>query len=145
MSTKDLKAIMRRVIQAWNNGKAAAMTAIDETCATNGVFHSATGEDIHGLKDLKESMSKFYDAFPDVHHTIDDMIVEGDKIVVRFTYTGTHKGEIAGIPPTDKKVTVSGIDIFRFADDKRVEGWEKFDTLGLMQQLGVLPKPGKGE
>jgi steroid delta-isomerase-like uncharacterized protein len=143
MSAKDLKAIMRRVIQSWNNGKAAAMVAIDETCATEGVFHSATGEDIRGLKDLKQVMSKFYDAFPDVHHTIDDMIVEGDKIVVRFTYTGTHKGEIAGIPPTNKKITVSGIDIFRFAGDKRMEGWERLDTLGIMQQLGVVPTLGK--
>jgi steroid delta-isomerase-like uncharacterized protein len=134
---------MRRVIQAWNKGKGAAMAAIDETVATNCVFHGATGEDVRGLKKIKQVMSEFYDAFPDVHHTIDDMIVEGDKIVVRFTYTGTHKGEIVGIPPTNKKVTVSGIDIFRFSGDKRVEGWERFDTLGLMQQLGVVPTPKK--
>jgi steroid delta-isomerase-like uncharacterized protein len=143
MSAKDRKALMRHVIQEWNRGKAAAMAIIDETCATNCVFHGATGEDIRSLKDLKESMSKFYDAFPDVYHTIDDIIVEGDKVVVRWTYTGTHKGEIMGIPPTNKKVTVWGIDIFRFAGGKRVEGWERLDTLGFMQQLGLIPTPKK--
>jgi hypothetical protein len=143
MSAKDLKAIMRRVIQAWNTGKAAALAVLDETVATDCIFHSATSEDVRGLKDIKQVMSEFYDAFPDVHHTIDDMIVEGDKIVVRWTYTGAHKGEIVGIPRTNKKVTVSGIDIFRFAGDKRVEGWERFDTLGVMQQLGVIRIPKK--
>jgi len=144
MSAKEIKALERRFVEEWNRGKAAAMAVIDELCATDFVFHSGTGEDIHGLKDFQQSMSEFYSAFPDNHSTIDDMVVEGDKVAVRFTMTGTHKGEFSGIPPTNKKVTICGIYIDRIAGGKFVEGWERFDTLGLMQQLGLVPTPGKG-
>ncbi len=84
------------------------------------------------------------DAFPDLHVTLDDIIVEGDKAAIRFTGTGTHKGELMGIPATNKKATWSSVEIDRFAGGKFVESWERFDTLGVMQQLGVVPTPGKG-
>jgi predicted ester cyclase len=77
--------------------------------------------------------------------TVDDLIVEGDKAVVRYTITGTHKGAFMGVPPTNKKVTIWVIEIDRFAGGKIVEGWDRFDTLGIMQQLGVVPRPGKGK
>jgi steroid delta-isomerase-like uncharacterized protein len=143
MSTKDLKALERRFFEEWNKGKAAAMKVIDETCTTNMVWHDVTGQDIRGLKDFKQSMSEFYDAFPDNHFTIDDMIAEGDKVVERYKITGTHKGEFMGIPPTNKKITLWAIEIDRFAGGKFVEGWISFDTLGMMQQLGVVPTPKK--
>jgi hypothetical protein len=76
---------------------------------------------------------------------VDDLIVEGDKAVIRYTITGTHKGEFMGVPPTNKKVTLWVIVIERFAGGKIVETWERFDSLGLMQQLGVIPKPDKGK
>jgi predicted ester cyclase len=145
MSTKDLKALERRYFAESNKGKAAAMAVIDEMCATNGVYHRGTGEDIHGIKDFKQFISEFYDAFPDFHGTIDDIVVEGDKAVVRYTMTCTHKGEYMGVPSTNKKVTLSVIQIDRAAGGKFVEGWERFDTLGFMQQLGLAPKPGKGK
>ena len=71
------------------------------------------------------------------------MIVEGDKAVLRYTITGTHKGAYMGIPPTDKKPTISIIKIDRFSGGKLVEGWYEYDTLSLMQQLGVIPTPKK--
>jgi steroid delta-isomerase-like uncharacterized protein len=144
MSAKDLKALERRFFEEWNKGKAAAMAAIDKTCAADIVWHSA-GEDIRGLKDFKKSMGEFFDAFPDNHFAIDDMIVEGDKVAVRYRITGTHKGEFMGIPPTNKKVTLWAIEIDRIAAGKFVEGWIRFDTLGWMQQLGVIPTPGKAK
>jgi predicted ester cyclase len=119
------------------------MTVIDEDCTTNIVFHSSTGMDIRGLKDFKQFMSEFYDAFPDIHWTLDDLIVEGDKAVVRYTVTGTHRGAFMGIPPTNKKVTIWGIEIDREAGGKWVEAWGRMDTLGFMQQLGAVPTPGK--
>ena len=143
MSAKDLKALERRFFEEWNKGKAAAMAVIDETCATNIVFHGGSGRDIRGLKDFKQFISEFYDAFPDIHLTIDDMVVEGDKVAIRYTVTGTHKGEFMGIPPTNKKVTIWAIEIDRVVGGKFVEGWARFDTLGLMQQLGVVPTPKK--
>jgi hypothetical protein len=143
MSTKDLKTLERRFLTEWNKGKAAAMTVIDELCAANMVFHHGTGEDIRGLKAFKQYFSGFFDAFPDNHITLDDIVVEGDKAVIRYTVTGTHKGEFMGIHPTNKKVSLPVIEIDRFAGGKVVEGWDAFDTLGFMQQLGVVPTPKK--
>jgi steroid delta-isomerase-like uncharacterized protein len=141
MSTKDLKALERHFAEEWNKGKAAAMAVISETCATNIVFHTGARTDIRGLKGVKQFMSKFYKAFPDNHMTIDDMIGEGDKVVVRYTFTGTHTGEYMGIPPTNKKIKMWALEIDRIAGGKFVEGWLRFDTIGLMQQLGLRPAP----
>jgi steroid delta-isomerase-like uncharacterized protein len=143
MSTKDLKTLMRRFVEEWNKGKAAAMKIIDEECATNIVYNSSSREDIHGLKDYKQFMGEFYDAFPDQHITLEDIVAEGDKVVTRYSLTGTHKGKFVGIPATNKKVTMSVIEIDRVAGGKVIEEWVRYDTLGFMQQLGVVPKPKK--
>jgi predicted ester cyclase len=143
MSAKEIKALERHFFEEWNKGKTAGMVVIDETCATNCVFHGGSGEDIHGLKDFKQMMSELYIGFPDNRMILDDMVVEGNKVAVRFTFTGTHKGEYMGIPPTNKKVTGWIIEIHRIAGGKFVEGWQRVDTMGLMQQLGVIPTPGK--
>jgi steroid delta-isomerase-like uncharacterized protein len=141
MSAKDLKALTRRFIEEWNKGKAAAMAVIDEMYATNFVSHG--DEDIRGIKNVKKSTSEEFSAFPDQHFTIDDMIAEGDKVAARITMTGTHKGEYMGAPPTNKKITIRAIAIERFAGGKIVEEWGQTDTLGLMQQLGLVPTPKK--
>lgn len=143
MSTKDLKAFVRRILDAWNKGEAAVMTASDELIAPNFVYHRGTGDVIRGLKDYKQSMKELFSAFPDAHYTIDDMIIEGNKGAFRYTISATHKGALMGIPPTNKKVTIEIIGIYRMARGKIVEAWDKMDTMGLMQQLGVVPTPGK--
>ena len=94
MSIKEIKALGRRFVEELNKGKAAAMAAIDGLYAPNLVHHSGTGDDIHGLKDYKQYWSEAFSAFPDIHLTFDDMIVEGNKAATRFTWTGTHKGEL---------------------------------------------------
>jgi len=71
--------------------------------------------------------------------TIDDMVAEGDKVVYRWTLRGTHKGEFTGIAPTGKQVTLWGMVIDRILGGKIVETWIRYDTLGFMQQLGVIP------
>jgi predicted ester cyclase len=78
-------------------------------------------------------------AFPDFHITVDEMIAEGDKVAARWTATLTHEGEFMGIPPTGVQATISGMVIYRFADGKIVEIWHIGDSLGLLQQLGVVP------
>jgi len=143
MSAKEIKTLERRWLEKWNKGKEATMTAIDELFATDYVEHGGTGEDIHGIKDYKKSISDIFSAFPDIHFTINDMVVEGDKVAVRFTFSGTHKGEFMGVSPTNKKVTMWGIYIDRVAGGKFVESWVRYDTLGLMQQLGLVPTPGR--
>ena len=79
-------------------------------------------------------------AFPDLHLTIEDMFGEGDRVVGRYTYRGTHKGDFMGIPPTGKQVAVTGISIMRVANGKFLEEWINTD---LMQQLGVVSVPGQ--
>ena len=143
MSAKDLKALTRRFIEEYNKGKAAAMAALDKGYATDVIIHGADGKDIRGLKNVKQPTSEEFSAFPDLHFTIDDMIVEGDKLAARYTITGTHKGEYMGAPPTNKKITIRAITIDRFAGGKIVEEWGMYDTLSLMQQLGAVPTPKK--
>jgi len=77
--------------------------------------------------------------FPDVQWTIEDQVAEGDRVVTRWTSTGTHTGTFMGISPTSRQLRISGICIDRIADGKIVEEWEEWDTLGMMQQLALLP------
>ena len=150
MATKDLKALVRHFYAELNKaarkgqGKAFVMGAeYDEMFAANCIIHTATGEDMHGLKELKKRASEHIDAFPDSHITINDIIVEGNKAAMRSTVTCTHKRELMGIPATNKKLTMSVIEIHRFVGGKIVEAWEMSDTLGMMQQLGLASAPEK--
>ena len=85
-------------------------------------------------------------AFPDSHHAIEDLIAEGDKVVTRFTWSGTHQGGFEGIPPTGRPIKVQGIWIHRLEHGRIVEGrdWGQVDWLGLLRQLGALPDPKQG-
>jgi len=122
MSAKEIKALERHVLEENNKGKAAAMAVMDELYATDFVMHGSTVEgDIHGLRDIKKSMSEYLNAFPDLHYTLDDMVVEGDKAAIRCTVTGTHKGKFMGIPPTNKKVKMQAFAIDRVVGGKIVE------------------------
>ena len=77
--------------------------------------------------------------------TIDDIVAEGNKVVIRQTWSGTQKGEWMGMPPTGKSVSFGVIDIIRIADGKFVEHWGQMDSMGMMQQLGAVPAPGEGQ
>ncbi len=144
MSAKEIKSLERRWIKEWNKGKAAAMAAIGELFVTDFVEHGGSGEDAVGIKGYKQSISDVYRAFPDINITIDDMVVEGDKAAVRFTFSGTHKGKFMGVLPTNKKVKMWGLYIDRVAGGKFVESWTRYDTLGLMKQISHVPTLGKG-
>ncbi len=91
---------------------------------------------------LRQVISMFFAAFPDAKTTVDDMIAEGDKVVVRSTTRATHKGALMGVPPTGRSVRYSGIDIFGVVDGKIVDHWFVRDHATLMEQLGVLPRMG---
>ena len=92
-------------------------------------------------EELKHHIALYEAAFPSYQLIAEDMIAEGDKVVVRSTFRGTHKGDLMGIPPTGKQVTMPLILIYRIADDKIVEHWMQADALGLLQQLGAIPAP----
>ena len=136
MSTDTNKAIVRRYLeQVFNEGRS---DLIEEFLAEE--FDSHTN-----LPPGPEGVKMFYavsiGAFPDQHTTIEDVFAEGDKVVVRATFKATHQGELFGIPPTARSVTMSWISIYRLANGKIVEHWYQEDRFGLMQQLGAIPTP----
>ena len=137
MSAEDNKALARRGFEETMNQRNLAV--LDELHVPDFVFHAAS-RTIQGREPFKQFISIFLTAFPDLHVTIEDMIGEGDRAVVRFTYRGTHKGDLMGIPPTGKQVAVTGISIMRVANGKFLEEWINTD---LMQQLGVVSVPGQ--
>lgn len=140
--SEENKALARRVIEGcFNQGNLALA---DELFAPDYVDHDAPPGFPAGVEGFKQQVTMYRTAFPDVHITIEDQVTEGDKIVTRWSARGTHQGELMGIPPTNKEVTVTGIAIDRIDRGKIVEHWEIFDQLGMMQQLGVVPAPGEG-
>jgi len=141
MSTEENKAIVRRFWEEFNKKNLAV---VDELYAANFVFHRAGMEDIRGSEGLKQYLATALTAFPDFHYTVEDMVAEGDKVVVRLTGTGTHQGEFQGIAPTGKQVTLTATQVHRLVGGKFVETWAVADMLGLMQQLGAIPTPGQG-
>ena len=96
-----------------------------------------------GVEGHKAIARLFRAAFPDLEWRIDDLIAEGDKVVARTTMRGTHRGEFFGIPPTGKAVTMNGVHVLRIAEGKIAEHWGSNDDLGLLQQLGAIPPPGR--
>jgi steroid delta-isomerase-like uncharacterized protein len=87
----------------------------------------------------KQFVAAAIKAFPDIDHHILDIVAEGDKVAVRFNITGTHKGELQGIPPTGKEVSIDGMDFLTIIDGKIAEEWLNSDMMGLMQQIGAIP------
>jgi len=140
-STEVNKASMRRFYDEVFNKKNRA--AIDEFIDPTQVDHAAPPGTPGGLEGAKHTVTMYLTAFPDLYFTVEDLIAEGDKVVARLTTRGTQQGVFMGIPPTGKHVTVTAIDINRMADGKSVEHWLNMDTLGLLQQLGVIPAPGQ--
>jgi steroid delta-isomerase-like uncharacterized protein len=130
---------VRRYFDAWNSGNEAAL---DELIAASYVHHDPANPDIsNGPQGQKQLMRKYRTAFPDTHFRIDATVEQGDMVATRWTVTGTHKGELDGVAPTGKSVTVTGISLDRISGGKTVEGWSNWDALGLLQQLGVVRRP----
>lgn len=138
MSTEENKAPSRRSgEEIFNSGN---LDVADELYAPDYVLHNPSlPEDLHGPESLKQYAAMPRAAFPDARVTVEDQVAEGDKVVDRWTATGTHTGEFLGIPPTNRRFEISGITISRFSGGKIVEDWYQGDDLGMMQQLGVIP------
>lgn len=139
MVTEENKAIVRRFIEEVI-GK-GHLAAIDDLLTPTYIYH-APGMEVNGPDGLKQIFTMLRNAFPDWYETTEDLFAEGDKVVFRVTGYGTHQGDFMGIPPTGKRVAMSGIDIVRIEGGKLVEHWAIFDQVGLMQQLGVIPTSG---
>lgn len=144
MSAENNKALVRRwTEEGVNQGKVAVF---DELAAPNWVYHDPSFPHVRTVEDYKRFITETRSAFPDFHVTIEDWIAEGDQVVMRSTWRGTNTGDFVtpmSLPATGKQVTVTGITIVRFAGGKGVEVWSQGDTLGLFQQLGLIPAPGQ--
>ena len=145
MSAEENKALARRVSEEiYSSG--GNVDVADEIYAPDFVGHDPSSpEEIRGPEGVKQFASAFRSAFPDMQSTVEDQIAEGDKVVTRYTSSGTHQGELMGIPPTGNPVEMTGIYMSRISGGKLVEEWYNPDILGLMQQLGVIPPPGQSE
>jgi steroid delta-isomerase-like uncharacterized protein len=133
------KAIVRRLIEeVWNKGN---LSLVDELFAPTYEHHDASSPDFgRGPESEKKRATLYRTAFPDIRLTIEDMIAEGETVMTRWSCRGTHKGDLSGIAPTGKQITISGVTVARLANGKMAEGWVNWDALGLMQQLGVVPE-----
>ena len=138
MSIEENKATIRRFTDAWNGGN---LDIIDEILAADYVWHDT---EISGIEPFKNNVSWWRTVFSDLHFVIEDMIAQGDKVAARFTCSGTHKADFAGVPPTGKRVTWTAIVIFRCTGGKIVELWANEDSLGRLQQIGAIPPLGEG-
>jgi steroid delta-isomerase-like uncharacterized protein len=143
MSEANKNAVRRLVEEVWNKGN---LPVTEELFAPNYVHHDASTPDVGlGPESEKKRATLYRTAFPDMRLTIEDIIAEGDSVTARWSCRGTHKGDLSGIAPTGKPITISGITIARFASGKLAEGWVSWDALGMMQQLGVVPEFAKAK
>ena len=147
MSTEENKALILRGIEALNRGNMAEMyAAVDESFVPDFVFHDPNiplpAGGVRSREDYKQFLTGFHAALPG-QFTIEDLIAEGDKVVVRYTFRGTHKGQWRGLPPTGKAVTFTGTITYHLVDGKVVEGWQNADNLSVLRQLGLIPTPGQ--
>jgi steroid delta-isomerase-like uncharacterized protein len=137
MSEQNKAVLRRQFEEVWSRGNVAL---VDELFASDYLGH-APPDEVDGREGMKRYVSTVRTEFPDLQFTVEDQIAEGDRVVTRWTASGTHKGQFQGIPPTGRQMTMTGITIFRIANGKLVEGWTNADILGMMQQLGVIPAP----
>jgi steroid delta-isomerase-like uncharacterized protein len=137
MSAEENKDLARR---SWESLSERNPDLIEEFYPPDLVWH-APDQDIRGYEEARQYVSTFFDAFPDINITVEDVIAEGDQAVTRYTIRGTHRGETEEFgPPTGRQMEVEGITIHRIEGGKIVEEWERYDNLSVMQQLGLVPE-----
>lgn len=138
--TEANKALMREYLEGfWTRGDEAVA---DRSIAVDAVFHDFDDSPVplpQGLAGVKAVRSAFSVGFPSLAMAVDDLVAEGDTVVVRWTVTGVHEGEFQGLPPTHRAIEFGGTTHVRVVDGKVVEGWQHMDLLKGMQQLGIVP------
>jgi steroid delta-isomerase-like uncharacterized protein len=130
------EAVVRRFYEEMNNGRKNELA--EELFTADHVMHDPQVPAERGPRGVAEVVRPYQEAV-NGHWSIEDIFSADDKVVVRWVGTGTHVGEINGIPPTGRSVRVDAISIHRMESGKIAETWEVWDTLGFLQQLGVVP------
>jgi len=140
MAVEENKAVVRREMAELFN-HTGNLDLVEEIIAPEYVSYEPTSGETRGIEGARQFAATFRQAFPDLQNTIEDMVAEGDKVVVRFKARGTHDGETEAFgPATGKQMQITGITIKRVSDGKIAEAWTNFDALGMMQQLGMIPE-----
>jgi steroid delta-isomerase-like uncharacterized protein len=133
------KTVCRRLIEeVLNRGD---FSLVDTLVSPGYVYHGPGGLELRGRDGFKQIVTLYRTAFPDLHMTIQDLVAENDKVAIRWTARGTHKGDLAGIAPTGRAATVTGIVVSRVVDGMLAEDFETFDEVGMLRQLGVAKIP----
>ena len=141
MAESGVELVRRWFEEVWNQGRPEAMP---DLLAADAPVHDvgASGDVLRGPDGFRPAYEKLKGAFPDIRFTIDEAISERDLVAVRWTARMTHCGDQLGCAPTNKPVTVTGMSFARVRDGILVEGWNNWDMLGLMHQIGQIPQAG---
>jgi steroid delta-isomerase-like uncharacterized protein len=135
MSTLDKRTLLRLMEAIWNERR---LEVVDEIVASDYVRHDpAFPGEVRGPEGFKQYVMAMCTPFPDARISIEDVIAEGDRVAMRWIFRGKHSGEFLGIPATGKNLALTGISIIRIREGKIVEGWDGYDALGMLRQLGV--------
>jgi steroid delta-isomerase-like uncharacterized protein len=142
MSAEENREIVRRFWGVWEEGN---LGLVDELVAPDYVNHSpGMPNQPEGPEGVKAVVSMFRAGMPNLRVVIEDMIAEGDKVMMRYKIEGTHEGELFGVPPTGRWVSIESITVERVSGGKIREHWRVTDTLDMMQQLGAIPEHAAG-
>lgn len=141
MATNQNQTLVRRFFDEMCNQR--KLDIAEELFSSNHAYHDPQAPTGPGPEGVKQVISAYQTAFPDAHWHVDETIVADNIIITRWRGTGTHKKELNGIPPTGKSVEVQGVWIHRIKNDKIVESRNVWDTLGMLQQLGIVPRIGQ--
>lgn len=129
----------RLVTDLWNQQR---LEVADELISPDFRGHAGSFGEVRGPAGVRELVTAYRTAFPDLRIDIEDLILQGDIVVTRWRATGTHKGDLMGLAPTGRAAIGRGITIDRWKDGQAVESWSESNTLEVLQQLKVLPEPG---
>jgi steroid delta-isomerase-like uncharacterized protein len=138
MSVENKVSVRRLFEEVWTQGN---LDVVDELLAPNYVSHFIPSELPAGPDGFRAYVQLYRTAFPDLQAQMEDIFAEGDKVVARLTFLGTHNGPLMQIPPTGKQASITSMTVVRFENGRAVEAWGEHDTFGLMQKLGVIPTP----
>lgn len=138
MTIEQNRTLAQRYMEElWNQGK---LDVAGELLADDYVVHDpGTPGRQGGVEGEQQAVSLYRSAFPDLHFTLEDVVVEGDRVALRWNSSGTHLGELMGMLPTGRRAGPTGLSIFRVVNGRIAENWHNWDTFGMLQQLGAIP------
>jgi len=141
--TEENKALFRRTYEELLNQ--GDLSVADELVSLDFINHEAPPEQVRGPESMRGLATMLRTAFPDLRFTIEELVAEGEVVAGRLTMSGTHEGPLMGMPPAGRSVRQDHMHFVRFRDGKAVEHWGVRDDVGMMQQIGLMPEPGRSE